>query len=34
VMNKQGGPFGFDDIEILTSLAASAAIAIERTMQK
>jgi serine/threonine-protein kinase len=33
VLNKQGGgAFGIDDIEILTSLAASAAIAIERAV--
>jgi serine/threonine-protein kinase len=32
LINKQGGAFGADDIELLSSLAASAAIAIEQTL--
>jgi GAF domain-containing protein len=32
VVNKQDAAFGIDDIEILSSLAASAAIAVERAL--
>jgi GAF domain-containing protein len=32
VVNKKGGPFGVDDLEILSALAASASIAIEHAL--
>jgi serine/threonine-protein kinase len=33
VLNKRGGPFGADDVEILTSLATSAALAVEKGLR-
>ena len=33
VLNKRGGPFGADDVEILTSLATSAALAVAKGLR-